>query len=250
VHEKNSVTADEIRSLLDKHRVRMINVMGGAGCGKTCLLERVLPALSPIRCAVLEGDIATVYDAERIAELQVPVCQLQTEGACHLDAALVLDGLRALPLADLDLVFVENVGNLVCPAEFDIGEHERLAVLSIMEGHDKPAKYPLLFTRATAVALSKCDLQDRADFDWTLAVERIRQLNRDAPIFVTGRNCAGDRELLDWIADKVPGAAVQRRRTGATDSETPKKNAPEEPIKLSCLEIEDIFSECCHEWQE
>jgi hydrogenase nickel incorporation protein HypB len=91
------------------------------------------------------------------------------------------------------------VGNLVCPAEFDIGEHARLAVLSIMEGHDKPAKYPLLFTRASAVALAKCDLKDRADFDRSLAVRRIRQLNRTAPIFDTGRGCPGDRELVRWL---------------------------------------------------
>ena len=200
VHEKNSVTARQIRELLDEKRVRLINVMGGAGCGKTSLLERILPGLrETLRCAVLEGDIATIYDAERIAALHIPVCQLQTEGACHLDAALVLDGLRELPLDELDLIFVENVGNLVCPAEFDIGEHSRLAVLSIMEGHDKPAKYPLLFTRASAVALAKCDLKAHADFDRRLAVERIRQFNPVAPVFDTGRNGPGDAQLLNWI---------------------------------------------------
>ena len=200
VHEKNSVTARQIRELLDEQHVRMVNVMGGAGCGKTSLLERILPSLRrTLRCAVLEGDIATVYDAERIAALSIPVCQLQMEGACHLDAALVLDGLRELPLEEVDAVFVENVGNLVCPAEFDIGEHARLAVLSIMEGHDKPAKYPLLFTRASAVALAKCDLAAHADFDRGLAVARIRQLNRAVPIFDTGRNCSGDGELVRWL---------------------------------------------------
>lgn len=212
VHEKNSVTARQVRELLDEKRVRLINMMGGAGCGKTSLLERILPGLrKALRCAVLEGDIATIYDAERIAALHIPVCQLQTEGACHLDAALVLDGLRELPLDELDLIFVENVGNLVCPAEFDIGEHERLAVLSIMEGHDKPAKYPLLFTRASAVALAKCDLKAYADFDRRLAVERIRQLNPVAPVFDTGRNGPGDAQLLNWVNARCGGSRRWRR---------------------------------------
>jgi hydrogenase nickel incorporation protein HypB len=216
VHEKNSVKARQVREALDEHRIHMVNVMGGPGCGKTSLLERILPGLRrTLRCAVLEGDIATIYDAERIAALSIPVCQLQTEGACHLDAALVLDGLRELPLHDLDLVLVENVGNLVCPAEFDIGEHARLAVLSIMEGHDKPAKYPLLFTRASAVALAKCDLKAQADFDRGLAVERIRQLNRTVPIFDTGRNCPGDLMLSNWLT-ALCGRSRRRGRPETT----------------------------------
>ncbi|MFH1418400.1 MAG: hydrogenase nickel incorporation protein HypB [Planctomycetota bacterium] len=203
VQEHNDATADDIRGLLTARRVCMINVMGGAGCGKTTLLERLIPRLGPgLRCAVLEGDITTVYDAERIADLDVPVVQLQTEGSCHLDAWLVHDGLRALPLDDVDLVFVENVGNLVCPAEFDIGEHARLAVLSVMEGDDKPAKYPLLFSRATNVVLSKCDLISHTDFDIAKAVRAIRVVNPTVAIIETGTGLTGDDRLAQWLIER------------------------------------------------
>jgi hydrogenase nickel incorporation protein HypB len=203
VQEHNNSTADDVRKLLAAKRVCMINMMGGAGCGKTTLLQRLFPRLTTnLRCAVLEGDITTVYDAERIAKLGVPVVQLQTGGSCHLDAWLVHDGLQILPLDEIDLVFVENVGNLVCPAEFDIGEHARLAVLSVMEGDDKPAKYPLLFSRATQVVLTKCDLMDYADFDVGRAARAIRVVNRNAPIIETGVGLAGDDRLAHWIINR------------------------------------------------
>ena len=129
LEEKNQANADEIRTLLDQHDVRLLNIMGGPGCGKTTLLEHLLPRLSErFRAAVLEGDLFTTRDAERIAALSAPVIQLETQGSCHLDAALVRRGLGELPLSDLDFVFVENVGNLVCPASFDLGETARLAV--------------------------------------------------------------------------------------------------------------------------
>jgi hydrogenase nickel incorporation protein HypB len=211
VLEHNEATADDVRRLLAEKRVTMINVMGGAGCGKTTLLERLIPRMAPaLKCAVLEGDITTIRDAERIAALGVPVAQLQTEGSCHLDAWLVHDGLRALPLDDVDVVFVENVGNLVCPAEFDIGEHSRLAVLSVMEGDDKPAKYPLLFSRACAVAISKNDLIGHTDFNLRQAAQDIHRVNADVPLYITGKGCPGDDELLAWIKGeygRVTGSA-------------------------------------------
>jgi len=198
----NDATADDTRRLLAAHNVAMINIMGGAGCGKTSLLERILPRLGTrLRCAVLEGDITTTRDAERIARLGVPVVQLQTDGCCHLDAWLVHAGLRKLPLDALDLVLVENVGNLVCPAEFDIGEHARLAVLSLMEGDDKPAKYPLLFSRASAVAFSKCDLAAHARFDMALARRDIFRVNAEVPMIEAGFDLPGDDEVAVWIAD-------------------------------------------------
>jgi len=197
---RNDATADDTRRLLARHNAFMINVMGGAGCGKTTLLERIIPRLAALgHCAVLEGDITTTCDAERIARLHVPVVQLQTEGCCHLDAWLVHAGLRALPLQEVDFLFVENVGNLVCPAEFDIGEHVRLAVLSLMEGDDKPAKYPLLFSRASAVVLSKCDLAAWAQFDVPRVRRDIAQVNADAPVFETGKGLPGDERLVEWI---------------------------------------------------
>lgn len=200
VQEHNDSTADDVRRLLDERHIAMFNLMGGAGCGKTALLERLLPRLSAhLRCAVIEGDIATTRDAERIARLGVPVVQLQTDGSCHLDAWLVYDGLRALPLDQLDLIIVENVGNLVCPAEFDIGEHRRLAALSVMEGDDKPEKYPLLFSRADGVVLTKCDLFGVAHFDRGEVRRTLARLNPAAELIQTGRRCPGDDYLLEWI---------------------------------------------------
>ena len=213
VQEHNDATADDVRRLLAEHRVCMINVMGGAGCGKTTLLERLIPRLAPdLRSAVLEGDITTTRDAERIAELGVPVVQLQTEGSCHLDAWLVHDGLKTLPLAETDIVWVENVGNLVCPAEFDIGEHDRLAVLSVMEGDDKPSKYPLLFSRATAVAITKCDLAQHCNFDMRIAEQDVRKVNAAAPFIETGLDSPGDDAILQWVTQ------CYRQATAATES--------------------------------
>jgi hydrogenase nickel incorporation protein HypB len=200
LEDKNKATAGEIRSLLDAHGVCSINVMGGAGCGKTTLLERLLPALRErYACAVLEGDLFTTRDAERIAATGTPVVQLETQGSCHLDAALVLRGLRELPLADLDCVFIENVGNLVCPANFELGEDARLALISVTEGHDKPAKYPLLFARADAVVFTKTDLLQHTNFDLAAAQADIRRFNAHAPFFTFAFTSGPPADLVDWV---------------------------------------------------
>ena len=217
VQERNKVEAGEIQSLLRGREVCSINLMGGAGCGKTTLLEHLIPELGHrYRCAVLEGDITTTVDAERIGRLGVPVIQLQTDGCCHLDARLVMQGLRGLPLEACDFVFVENVGNLVCPAEFDIGEHARLAVLSVTEGHDKPAKYPLLFTRASATVITKTDLTDHTDFDFSVAEPQLRQLNPDAPVFRWSSRDDIAPDLVDWCIRQ----REQVRRSGVAATET------------------------------
>ena len=201
LEEKNQANADEIRTLLDQHDVRLLNIMGGPGCGKTTLLEHLLPRLSErFRAAVLEGDLFTTRDAERIAALSAPVIQLETQGSCHLDAALVRRGLGELPLSDLDFVFVENVGNLVCPASFDLGETARLAVMSVTEGHDKPSKYPLLFSRADAIVISKTDLLEHTNFDTTAAEADIRIFNAEAPLFRFNYRDGLDDRFADWVA--------------------------------------------------
>jgi hydrogenase nickel incorporation protein HypB len=197
---KNEADAAAVRDLLTAHKVRAINIMGSPGCGKTTLLEHVLPRLQPrFRCAVLEGDLFTARDAERIAAINVPVIQLETQGSCHLDAALVHRGVCELPLGDLDFLFIENVGNLVCPANFDIGEAARLVVLSVTEGHDKPAKYPLLFARAHAIVIAKMDLLAHTNFDLPAAEADIRKFNGDAPIFHYSTQ-ADPGPLVDWLA--------------------------------------------------
>ena len=201
LEEKNKANADQIRALLDSHGTRSINIMGSPGCGKTALLEQILPVLGGRhRCAVLEGDLFTTQDAERIAALGTPVVQLETQGACHLDAGLVERGIRELPLDECDFVFIENVGNLVCPANFDVGEHARLAVVSVTEGHDKPSKYPMLFARADAVVITKTDLLEHTDFDMELARSTILKFNAGVPIFSTTMRAAPPNEFIDWLS--------------------------------------------------
>lgn len=187
------------RELLRQNNVTMINLIGGPGCGKTALLCRLVEYLGgSSRVAVLEGDVETTYDARRIAETGIPVRQLLTGGACHLEARLVHAGLQELPLAELDFVFVENVGNLVCPAEFDIGERAKVAVISVTEGEDKPEKYPLVFQLAGAVILTKADLLPHVPFD-TLSLEKhLRKVNPSVPLLITSALTGeGIREAAD-----------------------------------------------------
>lgn len=203
VFARNDALAEQTRSLLAARGVRAINLIGGAGAGKTTLLEATLPRLAGRRRAVvLEGDIATTHDAERIAALGVPAMQLLTEGGCHLGAAIVHHAVGKLQLDQIDLVFIENVGNLVCPANYDLGEERRVAVLSTAEGDDKPAKYPLLFKRAHAIVLTKMDLMPYVSFDVARCEQYIRQLNTAAPIFrVSARTGEGVDAWLTWLLD-------------------------------------------------
>ena len=178
----NEVWAQKTRNLLQEKRVTMLNIIGSPGCGKTTLLEQTVGRLPDIRFAVLEGDVETTRDAERLDALKIPVCQLLTDGACHLEAKLVHHALRDLSLDDLDLVIVENVGNLVCPAEFDVGEQAKIAVLSVTEGEDKPAKYPLLFREAAAVVLTKIDLLPHIPFKLDECLDCLARVHGDIPI--------------------------------------------------------------------
>ena len=203
VQESIMADANEIRASLDHRGIRMFNLMGGDGCGKTRMLERLLPTIADrVRCAVLEGDITTTLDAERIAKANVPVIQLQTDGCCHLEPSLIRKGLDKLPHDDLDVIIVENVGNLVCPAEFDIGEHHRIGMLSVTEGHDKPLKYPLLFGQADAIVISKMDLLEYTNFDLDQCTRNIRTVNKKAPIFEDSAEWHFDPSFLDWLAVK------------------------------------------------
>ena len=159
------------------HRgILVINIIGSPGAGKTTLLEATKKAAS-FRFAVIEGDIATSRDAERLSKLGVPAIQINTHGGCHLEANLVSKAFKELPLEDLDVIFIENVGNLVCPAEFDIGEDMKVAVSSVPEGADKPLKYPHLFSEAKAVLLTKMDLAPYVPFDMDLYKNDLQHLN-------------------------------------------------------------------------
>jgi hydrogenase nickel incorporation protein HypB len=167
--DANDTIARANRQDFDRHGVAVVNLMGAPGAGKTTLLEHVLPLLDGLRCGVLEGDVQGSLDADRIAALHVPVTQLNTDGGfggeCHLDANMVRAALPALPLAQLDLLVIENVGNLVCPAEFRVGEDRRAMIASVAEGEDKPLKYPLMFRACQLVILNKVDLLAHVDFD-------------------------------------------------------------------------------------
>ncbi len=166
--DANNTIARANRDDFDRAGVSVANLMGAPGAGKTALLEWVLRDLGGVRAGVLEGDVQGTLDADRLAALHVPVTQLQTGlgfgGECHLDANMVRSALPAIPLADIDLLIVENVGNLVCPAEFQIGEDARMMVASVAEGDDKPGKYPLMFRTCELVVINKIDLLEHVDF--------------------------------------------------------------------------------------
>ncbi|MCB9853578.1 MAG: hydrogenase nickel incorporation protein HypB [Phycisphaerales bacterium] len=205
VFEKNDQAAEQNRSRFDRLGVSCINLLGGAGSGKTSLLESLIPRLSSwMRVGVLEGDLATTSDAERIGALGVPVVQLLTDGGCHLNATLVQHGMESLLQSELDLLIIENVGNPICPANFDLGEHLRISVLSVCEGDDKPQKYPLLFKHVGGVLISKCDLLPHVEFDVDQAEADIRTLNPSAKLLRTSaRSGAGIADAASWIRSVV-----------------------------------------------
>lgn len=164
--EANEVIASQNSALFAEKGVYVVNLMGSPGAGKTTLLERTVEHLKDRRkIAVIEGDIETSRDAERIADHGIPTVQINTGGACHLDGNMVRSGLKALDLDQIDLLIVENVGNLVCPAEFQIGEHHKVMIISVTEGDDKPLKYPLMFQVSSVLLVNKIDLLPYLDFD-------------------------------------------------------------------------------------
>ncbi|MEI8064292.1 MAG: hydrogenase nickel incorporation protein HypB [Verrucomicrobiota bacterium] len=207
VLEANDQLAARIREQLLARKITAINLISAPGAGKTSLLEKTIPQLSHhFRIGVLEGDIATTRDADRIAKLNVPVVQLITGGACHLEAPLVQRGLGELNLDALDLVLIENVGNIACPAEFDLGENAKVGILSVTEGHDKPGKYPLLFHEVSALVLNKVDLLPYTNFDYDEFLRDFRKLNANAPVFqVSCRTGQGIGEWTHWLEHVVEG---------------------------------------------
>jgi hydrogenase nickel incorporation protein HypB len=199
--EANDRIALENRKLFDRSGVFVINLMSGPGAGKTSLLEKTLQRKTGLRMGVIEGDIAGSDDAERIGRLEVPVVQINTGGACHLDANMISEVLGELPLSDLDVLFIENVGNLVCPAEFKVGEDIKAMVLSVAEGHDKPLKYPLMFQESSALVLNKMDLVPYLDVDVDKIKRDALSLNPGLKIFeVSCRTGQGIMEWTDWIS--------------------------------------------------
>jgi hydrogenase nickel incorporation protein HypB len=182
--DQNDRRAAENRAALKARGIRTLNFVSSPGAGKTALLERTLDALAgEVRCAVLVGDLETDNDARRLRRPGVPVAQITTGGTCHLDASMIARGLTALPLEGVRLLFIENVGNLVCPASFDLGENRRITLLSCTEGEDKPLKYPPIFTSAHAVILNKIDVAAALGFDRAAALANIRRVAPQAEVF-------------------------------------------------------------------
>ena len=202
----NDEQARHNRQHFDEHGVLAINLMSSPGAGKTSLLEATIDALgNEFRIAVIEGDLETENDAVRIRARGVPAFQISTGTACHLDADMVHTALHEIDLHEIDVVFIENVGNLVCPASFDLGQHRNVTLLSTPEGHDKPAKYPVMFRAADLVLISKCDLLDvLGDFDPATAATFVRQLANDAPVIeVSARSARGVDHWLAWLRNEL-----------------------------------------------
>jgi len=200
--EANDRIADENRKRFKDAGVYVMNLMGAPGAGKTTLLERTIQALKPhLKIGVIEGDIVGTDDAERIGALNVPVVQINTGGACHLDANMISEVLSELPLRELDMLIIENVGNLVCPAEFKVGEDIKMMVLSVAEGHDKPLKYPLMFQESSALVLNKIDLLPYMNTDINKVRRDSLALNPKLKIFeISCTTGTGIDQWAQWLS--------------------------------------------------
>lgn len=180
---QNDKLAENIRNNMNDHNIFVLNIMSAPGAGKTSLLEAVIPELTKkYRIAVIEGDIQGSADADRLAKFDIKVHQINTHSLCHLEASMIERALVNFDLHKIDCLIVENVGNLVCPADFLLGEDEVMMVVSVSEGHDKPHKYPVMFSKADVIILNKMDIIDSTNFDMSIFYEQVRALNRDAEI--------------------------------------------------------------------
>ena len=209
---QNDAIAAALREQLAEQRVFVLNLLGSPGSGKTTLLEKTIAALNKkLRLAVIEGDLFTSKDADRIARHDVPVIQINTSGGCHLDAPMIEKALKELNTDALDLLIIENVGNLVCPAEFALGEDVKAVVLSVTEGNDKPLKYPLIFKESALTLLNKIDLVPYTDFNVAAATEDITTIHPGVAVLpVSARTGEGLAAWLDWLC-----ARVQEKREAA-----------------------------------
>ncbi|MFO8084734.1 MAG: hydrogenase nickel incorporation protein HypB [Desulfobacterales bacterium] len=204
----NDTMAQQNRKYFTEKKVFVLNMMSSPGSGKTTVLEKTIAKLLPdIKSAVIVGDICTTNDADRLIKTGVPVVQICTDqfgGDCHLAAHVVGNAAADLNLDDVELLIVENVGNLVCPAEFDIGEDARAVVLSVTEGEDKPLKYPLMFRVCDAALLNKTDLLPYLDYDKDIVVSNIRQIHPDMPVFeVSAKTGDGFSAWIEWLSKQV-----------------------------------------------
>jgi len=199
VYDKNDEVAAKINSLLTQKGIFAINVMGAPGAGKTSSLIQIIKRLDTITPYVIEGDIEADFDTKTLLSLGVKAIQINTGGACHLDSPLIGEAVESLNI-EKGVLFIENIGNLVCPAEFQIGEHAKMLISTVTEGSDKPYKYPLAFEKANIIILNKWDLIPYVDFDEEFFMKGVRALNKTAPVFkVSCKNDEGFEEVVLWI---------------------------------------------------
>lgn len=203
--DKNEECALQNRAFFEKHNTLCINVISSPGSGKTTLLSRTIRDLEGrVKIGVIEGDIRTDTDAQKIRATGAAAVQIETKGACHLSAEQVTMALGSIPAADLDIVFVENVGNLVCPSAFDLGEQARAVVLSLPEGDDKPIKYPGTFAKADVLLINKMDLEGMVEFDLQRVIDHVRTLRKDIAIFqVSARTGQGMGDWYKWLTERL-----------------------------------------------
>lgn len=203
--DDNDADANVLRKDLDEKQILYVNIMSSPGSGKTTTLSQVINRLKDeMNIGVMEADIDSDVDAKAIADLGVKAIQLHTGGMCHLDADMSRQGLKEMGTEGLDLVFLENVGNLVCPAEFDTGSQENICILSVPEGDDKPLKYPLIFTKCNLVLVNKIDALPAFDYDMDALKDHIAKLNENATIIpISAKTGEGIDEFCDWLREKV-----------------------------------------------
>ena len=213
IMSSNEETASENREFFDRYGIYVVNLMSAPGAGKTSLLEKTISRLkNDLRLGVIEGDLVTSLDAERIAALGVPSYQITTGLVCHLDARMVHNSFHGFDVTGFDVLFIENVGNLVCPAEFNLGEDLKIMVFRTTEGAEKPKKYPLMFHEADAVILNKIDLIPYAGVELEELAQNVREVNPLAPIFaVSCRTGEGLGEWIDWLELQIKLRKLQKK---------------------------------------
>ena len=203
--DRNQNKANEVRNLLSSKKVLMVNIISSPGAGKTTLLERTCEELgSKFRIGIIEGDITTERDAQRLKKYNIPIVVINTEGGCHLDSHSISKVLDSFDLDNLDVLFVENVGNLICPSQFDLGETFKLAVFSTTEGDDKPGKYPMLLREARAVLLNNIDLIPYTNFNFDSFSSDLKKINSQIPLLeISCTRGDGLKKWYDWIEDEI-----------------------------------------------
>ena len=207
----NEKDADALRRGMKFQGTLLINLMSSPGSGKTTLLSSTIQMLEKIKIAVLEADIESAVDAERIEQLGAVAVQVHTDGMCHMDAGMTKTGIDAMKEHNIDLAFLENVGNLICPAEYDTGAGKNVMILSVTEGDDKPLKYPLMFEKSDALVISKIDALPYFDFDLETCIKRVKRLNPNIKIFpLSAKTKEGMKEWLNWLREETVEWKVRR----------------------------------------